>query len=160
MSDYVVVVADGARARFFSLEEAPIGEGGPNLIEHEDLVNPEAEMAGRELYTDEKSGRNKAPGGGPAHGYDDHRERHNEEIEQRFAKNVAAEAVQRVKRHGAVKLILVADKRMLGMLRSALSPDGFRVAEVPKDLSKLKPHALHEYLAGEKLIPARKPAMV
>ena len=51
MSEYCVVVADGTRARFFTLEAAqfPEMESGPNLIEKKDLINPETETAGREL---------------------------------------------------------------------------------------------------------------
>ena len=41
MSECCVVVVDSARARFFTLEatQMPETEGGPNLIEKEDLVN-------------------------------------------------------------------------------------------------------------------------
>ena len=163
MSKYVVVVADGAKARFFTLEEAPVGEGGPNLVEHDDLVNPEGDAAGKDLYSEAKSGRNEAPGGGGAHGYDDHRGGHEGEIERRFAKLVMEASAGALKQHQCKRLVLVAEKRMLGHLRAAmdaLSATGARVEEVAKDLTKLSVSELHAYLAKEGILPERQPAMM
>ena len=58
---------------FFTLEpvEFPELESGPRLIDRGELFNPEKEIAERDLYTDSKMGRGRAPLGGPAHGYDD-----------------------------------------------------------------------------------------
>ncbi len=160
MSDYCVVVADGARARLFILEQADIAEGGPNLVELSDLANPEAEAAGREIYSDEKSGRNVAPAGGGAHGYNDHRDQHIDETERRFAKDIAAAAAQVLAREMAGCLVLAANPRMLGHLRAAMSataPD-LKVREVHKDLVKLPAHEVHEHLAAEGILPQREPA--
>ena len=160
MSDYCVVVADGARARLFALAEAGIGEGGPNLVEISDLANSEAEAAGKDLYSEQKSGRNAAPAGGGAHGYDDHRDRHIQESERRFAKQIAAAAADAVARQKAGCLVLAADPRMMGHLRDAMSDiaAGIRVKEVAKDLTKLSAYELHEHLAGDEVLPARQPA--
>ena len=162
MSKYVVVVADGAKARCFTLEEAPIGEGGPNLVEHDDLVNPEGDAAGKDLYSDAKSGRNEAPGGGGAHGYDDHRSGHEGEVERRFAKSVMDACAEALKQHQSRRLVLVAEKRMLGHLRAAMdtAAAGARIEELAKDLTKLSASELHAYLAKEGILPERKPAMM
>lgn len=160
MSDYCVVVADGARARLFSLEQADIGEAGPNLVEISDLANPEAEEAGKEIYSEDKSGRNVSTGGGGAHGYDDHRDRHAEENERRFAKQIVAATAEALAQQKAGCLVVAADPRMMGHLRDAMgsSAPGLKVKEVAKDLTKLSTHDLHEHLAADQLLPARQPA--
>ncbi len=162
MRNYLVVVADAARARFFELipVEFPELESGPNLVEIEDLVNPEIEEKGRDLWSDLKTGRGKAPGEGAAHGYDDHRERHRDEIERRFAHLTGAETINRVNRQKVDVLIVTAESRMLGMLRDAIGkklPAETRLTERAEDLSKLDVLELHTHLAKEGLLPPRKP---
>jgi protein required for attachment to host cells len=160
MSDYCVLVADGARARFFTLEpvEVPEMESGPNLIERRDLVNTEKEASEQDLMSDVKPGRNRTPGGG-AHAYDDHRRQYADERERRFARRVAKETAELTNLNGIKQVVLVAEKRMLGFLRSELTPtlkSGLQVQEVAKDMSKASPRDLHEYLAKDKLLPRRK----
>ncbi len=161
MSDYYVVVADGARARFFSLEAASdLGvAGGPNLVEQNDLANSEAEAAGKELFSDMKSGRNAGPMGSGAHGYDDHRSQHMDEVERRFARRVVDIALNGAGAHHAEHLVLVAEKRMLGHLRDELPKPAIgaaTVSEVAKDLTKLSVRDLHEHLAADKVLPQRR----
>lgn len=160
MSDYCVVTVDGARARFFCVEpvQQPALESGPRLVEdREALINTELELSGRALWSDTKTGRNAA--NGMAHGYDDHRDQHTEEFKRRFAKQVADEAVQLAQLKGAKKLIVTAEKQMLGYLRNSLhiSPKAsFEVTELAKDLSRLSPQDLQEHLASEGLVPPRQ----
>ncbi len=161
MSEYCVVVADGARARFFTLEpvESPGTESGPNLVERKDLVNPEQRAHSAQLWSDAKTGRNRVAGSGQAHGYDDHRTRHAAEFKRRFARNVAQEAARVVQTNGAKNLILVAQKRMLGFLRDELDTllkNGITVHAVAKDLCKLAPQEVHKYLAKETALPPRR----
>lgn len=161
MSDYCVVVADAARARLFTLEPAgsPDMEGGPNLVERNDLVNPEQRLRDAQRWSDIKTGRNRVPGGGQAHGYDDHRDRHVDEWKRRFARNVAQEAAALVQRCKARNVILVAQKRMLGLLRTELAAvlkNACSVQAFAKDLSKLAPQELHQHLTKEGLVPARR----
>lgn len=160
MSDVCVVVVDAARARFFSLEgkAEPGVKGGPDLVEHDVLVNSEARLQGREKYSDTKLFR--APSTGPTaamHGHDDHQDRHDAEDERRFARRIADEAIKLADRQNASNLVLAAEVQMLGMLRQAL-PESSKIAvqELPKDLSKLSAHELHEYLAEENIVPPRK----
>ena len=163
MSNYCVVVAGGGEARFFTLEgsELPELESGPSLVEHEVLINPEKGMHGGELWSDDKSGRNRGPSG--AHGYDDHREQHAEELLRRFAHSVAGKCAEVVQRSGAKHLVLVAEKHMLGHLRKHLEgalKDGVSIRESAKELSRLPAAELHAHLAKEALLPERKgPAM-
>jgi protein required for attachment to host cells len=163
MSEYCVVVTDGARARFFTLDpvEFPDVEGSPRLTEQGNLINPERDLPQRELFSSATTGRNRAPEGGPAqgHGYDDHRNQHEDEFERRFARRVAEEASRVAQSTKARCVVLAAQPRMLGFLRQELTillKSGFEVRESVKDLSKLSPVQIHEHLAKEQLLPARK----
>lgn len=157
MSKYCVVVADGAKARLFSMKEADISGGGPDLIEVSDLANLEVSVAGKDIYSNEKSGRNAAPAGGGAHGYDDHRDRHIEENQRSFAKQIVAAVTDEVERQQSSCLVVAADPHMMGHLREAMSSgvNGVVVKEVVKDLTKLEPQRLHQYLADSSMLPAR-----
>lgn len=160
MQHNCVVVAGGSRARFFTLEdvEYPEMQSGPNLCEVNDLVNLEKETHGSELWSDNKSGRNRG-GNGAAHGYDDHRSQHQDEFERRFARDVAREAARLMSGNSTRQLVLVAQKRILGFLRNELDTlikAGVEIKELAKDLSKLSPLELHEHLAREQLLPQRR----
>ena len=64
-----------------------------------------------------------------------------------------------VRRHGSDRVVLCAEKRMLGFLRTALagtSMGGCSVVEVAKDLAKESPREIHERLAREGHLPARR----
>jgi protein required for attachment to host cells len=157
MSDVCVVIADGARARFFSLEAAdfPEVQSGPTLVEHEGLSNADALLPGKEKYSDNKTGRNQSAAG-IAHGYDDHRDRHDAENERRFAQQIVEATLKLADAKQPRNLILAAEKQMLGMLRQALpSAPRIEIKELAKDLTKLSAHELHQYLAGEKMVPPR-----
>jgi protein required for attachment to host cells len=160
MSHYCVIVADRSRARFFCLETAsvPAVEAGPNLVEVSDLVNPEANLPGRDTWTETRSGRNMARGGGSAHGYDDHREDHEEEFSRRFAKRIAEGARGLLLQHRPRCLVLAAGSHMLGLLRAAVTvPAGSKVElrESAKDLAHMSPQDIHRHLAGAGLLPVR-----
>lgn len=159
MTNYCVVVTGGGNSRFFSLETAslPEIESSPKLVECGRLVNPEKGMAERELYTDSKTGRGRAPHGGPAHGYDDHRSQHEEESDRRFAQKVVKEARRFAREKQARCVVLVAPARMMGLFRQDLSiigEHGIKVQELTKDMSKFSSRQIHNYLAKEALVPA------
>jgi protein required for attachment to host cells len=82
-----------------------------------------------------------------------------DEFKRRFARSVAQTAVRVVQSNHSKNVIVAAQKRMLGFLRSELDPllkTGVKVHDIGKDLGKLSPHEVHQYLAKEKLLPARK----
>lgn len=163
MTDYCVVVTGGARARFFTLEpvEFPELESGPRLIECGELCNPTKEIPGRNLYADAKTGRHRAPRGGPAHGYDDHRSQHQDEFDRRFAHELMEEARRFTHNQRARCLALVAPSYILGLLRHELETIGKRglaVHKLAKDMSKFSPRQIHDHLAKEQLLPpCRRP---
>ena len=160
MSDYCVIVADGARARFFTLEpvEMPELETGPNLVEQQDLINPEAETPGQALWSDVKGGRNRSSSGS-AHGYDDHRTQHETEFLIRFAKVIAEEAGRFTAKRHTKHLVLASDKTMLGFLREALNtspPHVQDIHDLAKNLGKFNTIDIHQHLADAGLLPKRR----
>jgi len=161
MSDYCVIVTGGAHARFFTLEpvEFPELESGPRLIECGEIFNPEKEIAERDLYTDSKMGRGRAPLGGPAHGYDDHRSKHDNEFDRRFARKVLKKASVIAQENKARYVVLVTPAHMLGLLRQELDiirKGGMKVHILVKDMTKFPPKKIHDHLAKVKLLPSHK----
>ena len=161
MSEYCVVVADGSRARFFSLDpvDFPEVEGGPRLTEQADLINPERDLPQRELFSAPKTIRSRPPLGGSGHGHDDHRAQHEDEFERRFARQVAAEVVRLAQANKSRYVVLAAQPRMLGFLRQEIDvvlKNGIVVRELGKDLSKLSAAQIHDHLAKDQLLPPRK----
>lgn len=159
MTEFCVVVAEGARARFFTLErsEIPDLEGGPDLIEHASLLNPEHRVNHDAIYAD-SSGRNRTPGG-QSHVYDEHRDQHDADVEKRFAREIAERIDNHARESGARRVLLCAEKRMLGFLRGVIgdqTPSGAEIREIPKDLANHKSKEIHEHLAGDGHLPRRK----
>lgn len=160
MSEYSVVVAEGARSRFFTLEpvELPELESGPNLIEHDSLANPIHKAHQQSIYADTRGGKNRKVGG-QAHGYDEHRQRFDDEMEARFARDIIKHLDGLMRANGTRRLILCAEKRMLGFLRQALNgriPREVHIIEVAKDFAKLNVRDLHDRLARNGYLPARR----
>ena len=159
MNQAVVAVLDGTKARFFTLETAefPEYESSPNLVEHQSLTNNAKELAGKDLWANTKTGRNRGSRS-QGHGYDDHRQNHVSEFERSFAKEIESQIIELVQERDARQLLLVAEPQMLGLIRDSLAPHlpkNVKLQELAKDLCKLKPLDIHEYLAHKNLIPAR-----
>ncbi|NOY66392.1 MAG: host attachment protein [Gammaproteobacteria bacterium] len=159
MNQYCVVVANGKNARFFTLEDSdsPEIESGPNLVKLKELSNPEHSKNQEKQSTDSKSGGNRGHGG-QSHGYDDHRSKHEDNIERRFA-NAIADECKRFHQNKNSHVVLVSQKRMLGHLRSAMESrlGHIKTQELAKDLCKLNAHDIHLHLAKEQIIPRRRP---
>lgn len=162
MSDYCIVVADGTRARFFSLESSDVQGMAPNarLIEQKDLISTEKDVPGREMWSDSIGRRNDPPfAQGSVHGHDDSRERQGAEFQQRFAKEIATEAVRLAQSQQAKHLIIVAETQMMGAVRQELTIPPYpkiAVEEITKDLSKLSPEQLLQHLEREDALSLAK----
>lgn len=103
---HVVVVADGSRARLFTLVADTAS--GARLEEREVRVNLEHRALDRDKFSNTRPGSTPAPGGGPAHGFDDHRARHDQEHERGFAREITALALDLARRHHATHLVIAA----------------------------------------------------
>lgn len=160
MAKSCVVVADAGRARFFYVQEADVDqlEGGPGLVQEREWTHPEGQQGGKELFDNLKSGRKRAAHGGPAHGLDDHRERHEREIERRYAEKLAESIGALVREHGAGRLVMVADPRLLGLLREPLAeelPEPVDLQELAEDLSGHSVPHIEEVLVRRGVLPER-----
>jgi protein required for attachment to host cells len=160
MNKYLVAVIDGARARFLTLEpiDTFIDESNCHLIEHKGLLNSAKELQGKELWATTKTGRNQGTGS-QAHTYDDGRENHLNEYGRRFARAIADEIIEFTQRQSIQQLVLVSESQILGVLRESvipLLPNTLNVQVIAKDLCKLKPSEIHEYLAAKNFLPAHK----
>jgi protein required for attachment to host cells len=155
MSEYCVVVADAWRARLFTLEQPRSArtQSGPNLVEARGMVNPELEMLEREAASEPRSGGNRAAGAG-VRSYDDHRGKHELEVERRFARAVVDQVSLLLKKEKSEQLVLCASTRMLGLLRKALDHGcKAEIHDVALDMTKMTARAIHDRLAKGGTIP-------
>jgi protein required for attachment to host cells len=152
----LIAVIDRARARFLTLVPAEISDAGFTLAEQTGLTLPEGQASGAELWSSNKTGRNRGPQG-QAHSYDDHRQKHAIEFERHFAHSIANQIEQIIQDCHLQTVLLVAAPQILGLMRQALEPllpETIKLTEVAKDLCHLTPYQIQEYLAEQELIPA------
>ena len=158
MNDCWVIVADGAQARFMALERraARPARAAVHLVESARLSNPEHTVKGRRATRKIKSGRDTGRGSVAPHGYTDHREPHEAEVLRRFASRIAEQAAALVTAGKASSVVLVADPRMLGLLRAALEPvakAGVTLRELARDYTWCSAPQLQRHLAANGLLP-------
>jgi protein required for attachment to host cells len=139
-----IVVADGARARFFTASE----DGGKLVAARAtDMVAPLSRRPARDLKSD-KPGRSYASSrSGTRHAFEPPHDYHKIE-KHRFAAALA-EALDEASASKAFdRLILVAPHRSLGELRALLSErvKGQISQEIPKDLTNQTPARLWSQL--------------
>jgi protein required for attachment to host cells len=154
MTNCFVISADGARARMFVLEKDAELQAGSRLVEKIDLVNTNYTARGKDA-PGVRSERNTSRQAGPVHPQDAERDRHRIELERHFAREIAAHASTMAKAGGAGKVILVAEPRMLGLLRRLLATAvGKRVtiSEIARNHTHLTPSRLHQRLVADDLI--------
>jgi len=155
MRNVCIVVADGARARFFALQypQQPEFESGPDLVEQATLAAPAHDAPDEALYTEGLTGRNRT-WGSETHDYDEHRDAHDDEVERRYVRDIVVE----LGKHTADECIICAEPRMMGFLRKALADvPAPAITEVPKNLTHFVTRDLQVWLASEGLIPERRP---
>lgn len=154
MANCYVIAADGARARMFELQKDAALRSGSRLREIIDLVNTAYTARGKDAPS-VRTERNTSRQAGPVHPQDAERDRHRREVERRFARDIVAHVCVLLKGGGAGKLVIVAEPRMLGMLREALrGATGKRVliSELARNHTHLTPSRLHQRLAADDLI--------
>jgi protein required for attachment to host cells len=156
MEQLIIAAVDGSRARYFSrgTRVTPQGEEKNQLTEVETLVNPANRMKDGDKYSDNRPGLQSASGGGgPAHGVDDRRDSHNDEVERKFAKLVLQKMSELINKHEASSGIIAAGPKMLGHLRDNrdLLPR-VNIGELPKHLTELSAHDLCLRLEADDLL--------
>jgi len=155
MNNWCVVVADGARARIFVLEPEGGRAGAPSLVEKADLANAGYGARGADA-PQVRTERNTNRQTGPMHPVGEKREQHRLEVERRFGVRIAERVAEVVKGWNDGSIVLVADPRLLGLMREVLREavkSEITLKELAKDYAHLSATELHERLAGNGLIP-------
>jgi protein required for attachment to host cells len=137
-----IVAADSSRARVLQ-----VAHPEENLIEIEDLLNPEGRLQDREIASDalgrwsgpdRPGGNSMRAGASPA-----------EHAVELFAKRIGAYLDKARTDHRYDRLCLVAPPKFLGALRKELGREVQKLVaeELPKDLSWLSGRELERYFA-------------
>lgn len=137
-----VLVADGARGRFFTIVEDRGDKEGSRLLERSDFINPEGKLTDEEVFSDVASGRkNRSSVTGGGYSLDDENAGARDESLRRFARLLATEARAFVESHRAGELFIVATPRFLGVLRPEVVkslPLGSKCSALPCEVSARK----------------------
>ena len=152
----MIIVADGRLARFYRV----VSPDGPRvrgqLEETASLQHPDNEARPSAAGPPTETNTNRQAG--PVHPIVAQRERHGLEHDRRFTGDIAhtAAAATRDWTRGAV--VLVAEPRMLGLLREplrkALHP-AIGLKEIARDYAQLNPSDLYGHLVDKGIVPAR-----
>lgn len=138
-----IVVAHRGGARLF--ENKGPGKGLDLLRE---IDHPEGRLKNREIDTD-KPGRGYENRGGAHHAFEKERESTTHVAEQ-FAKQISGILDEGRNRQAYGRLVLVAEPRFLGNLRSALSRETASLvnATIDKDLGGVESREMAKHLDG------------
>lgn len=154
-SDCVVLVADGVRARLFTLERDADLQCGARLREVEDWVNTDYTARGTDA-PQMKTERNTSRQAGPMHPQGAERQWHRSELARRFAHEVTNRTVALIKAQHAGALVVVAEPKMLGHVRGPLHDalaGKTKVSEWGRNYTNLAPDVLFERLSANHLLP-------
>lgn len=150
MNNICVVVADGSRARFFLLQSGAGPQSNNKLVEQQGLTN-----SGHEAPQSESRHSNRDAG--PRHPYGAQRERHHLELERRFAAEVVKRATAQVSGWREGVLVLVAEPRLLGLLRENLRASlasGIRLKELARNYTDFSAMDLQQQLESNNMLQA------
>ena len=136
-----IVAADSSRARILQVA------GRRQLVEVENLMNPEGRLHNREINTDAK-GRFAGPDRPGGHSSDDE-ECTVEHYNELFAKRVAGYLDKARNDQRYERLILVAAPKILGQLRKELGKEVEKlvVDQLDKDLAWFNAREIEQYFA-------------
>jgi len=150
MNTTCVVVAGAETARFFRVEAVDSPRVATRLVESAVLANPPLRLRGRSVTGRVRTETNTNRQGGPVHPIAAQRERHRTELGRRFGDQIARHAAALTKSWKEGTIVLVAERRALGVLRKSVRGklgSGIKLDEVAKDLVKLTPAELHDHLS-------------
>ena len=132
MNGTCVVVADARLARFYGVEAVEPQRSKMKLVEWTELAGDSDE---------------------------EQRGRHGVEPELRFGHEVARQAAQIVMGWKAGTVVLVAEPRLLGLMREPLRKAlhrGIELKELARDYTRLAPAELYDHLALNSIVPLRR----
>lgn len=148
-----IMIADAARARLFVHERETSADGARDeLAERAVLENPARRLTMDELFSDTRTGSDRA--GGRHFGFQDHRDAHIANIDDVFARAVSEQLDNLAATCRAQRVVLCASPHMLGLIRRHLGRlGGAKCDELAKDLVKLSPTELRAQLAAYGVLP-------
>jgi protein required for attachment to host cells len=150
-----IALVDATRARLLTFERVTEGEDTRDeLIERTDLVNPQRRRRPSDLFSATRPGSSRT--GHLQFAFDDHRDHHISQIDDKFARMAMAALRELIDEHPPQRVVICASPRMLGRLRAAapgLLPDDIALDELPRDLVKLAPGDVRAELAARGLLP-------
>ncbi len=151
---YCVVVADGARARFFWLHPTRARSGGNGVLEERvGIVNAAHRhpMASSDVPGADPR---RAASGGVGRNDDASEANWRRENDRRFATQIVDQLLDCCHEWHTRSVIIVADKRTLGMLRQKTDRlGGLTIRELSRDLSRFDETALYAHLGAAGLLP-------
>lgn len=157
MPDLCIVVADAAGARLFIVEANGGPRRGTRLVEQAALARPDLRAMGTSVTGRVRTETNTNREAGPVHPMGAQRERHRLEVERRFAASITETAAGLVEDWAKGTVVLVAEPRMLGLLRESVRrvlKRGIVVKELARDYTGLTVAELHDRLLRAGAIPA------
>ena len=157
MNDLCIVVADGARARLFVVEPDAASRKGARLVEQAALAQPDLRTLGTSVTGRVRTETNTNREAGPVHPIVAQRERHRLQLERRFAASITETAAGLVDDWANGTVVLVAEPRMLGLLRETVRSvlkRGIAVKELARDHTGLAVAELYDRLVRSGVIRA------
>ena len=138
MSIIHVLVADSARARFFTMKD------GKSLLEVRDWINNTARLHEQQLVSDAPGKAHNSQGAG-RHGLENRQNQKEHQMEM-FARDIAEQLNQYRKTNQVQELAIIAAPAFLGILRSHLDHATKKLVayELDKDISQESVNAIHE----------------
>jgi len=154
------VVADARLARFYGVEAVESPRLKMKLVERTVLANPNSDlkilgesMTGR-VHTETNTDRQA----GPMHPMGAQRERHRGEFDRRFVHEISRQAGEITKDWKDGTIVLVAEPRLLGLMREPLRKalhQGIELKELAKDYTHLSAAELHDHLVVSGIVAGR-----
>jgi protein required for attachment to host cells len=153
MNETIVIVADNVTARFYRVELTD--EPRAQLVETALLQHPDLPAHSMTARPPTETNTNRQAG--PVHPIGAQRERHRVEHERHFARDIAQGASAATRGWNQGTVVLVADPRMLGLVREPLRKALHRdigLKEIARDYAHLGPDDLYDHLARNGIVPA------
>ena len=136
-----VVVADSARARFFSRK------ADKHLVEFETMISPDQRLHESELVSDRQGRIQTSASGRHGIGQTNTLKEHEKDL---FADHIASRLEEGRSSNQLNSIVLVAAPESLGRIRSKLSAPCEKIVAytLDKDLTRLLPEQLAEHVPG------------
>lgn len=158
MNRTCIVVADTRLARFYGVEAVESPRLNLKLVERTALTNPNSDLRklGESTTGRVRTETNTNRQAGPMHPMGAQRERHRDEFNRRFVQEISRQAGEITKDWKEGTVVLVAEPRLLGLMREPLRTAvhrGIELKELAKDYAQLSASELSDQLASNGIIP-------